>query len=67
MPRGPKKKSFPPVVVDRHGARHHVGGIGLSKLAELTATKEIPSFRIGRRRLYRVADLDAWLEAKVEG
>lgn len=33
----------------------------------LTADGDIPSFKIGARRLYRLVDLDTWLEAQVEG
>ncbi|MCP3906013.1 MAG: helix-turn-helix domain-containing protein [Planctomycetes bacterium] len=30
-------------------------------LAALTAAGAVPSLKLGRRRLYRVADLDQWL------
>jgi excisionase family DNA binding protein len=38
-------------------------GISRSKLYELLNEGEVPSVKIGRRRLIRVADLDRWLEA----
>lgn len=41
--------------------------IGPTKLAELTACGRIPSFTIGRRRLYRRAALDSWLESLEAG
>jgi excisionase family DNA binding protein len=53
-----------PVVLDRYGAAQYLN-IGASLLAELTASGEIPSLKIRSRRLYRRADLDAWLAAKV--
>lgn len=34
-------------------------------LAELTASGAIPSLKLGYRRLYRRADLDAWMDSKV--
>lgn len=37
-------------------------GLGRSLFAELTARGDVPSFKIGARRLYRVAALDDWLE-----
>lgn len=55
-----------PAVMDRAGAARFLG-IGLSTLAELTATGDVPSLKVGRRRLYRVADLDSWLAGRVTG
>lgn len=52
--------------MDRAGAARFLG-IGLSTLAELTATGDVPSLKVGRRRLYRVADLDSWLAGRVTG
>jgi excisionase family DNA binding protein len=57
---------LPPAVLDRPGAANYLG-LGLTTLAELTGTGAVPSFRVGRRRLYRLADLDAWLAARVGG
>ena len=57
---------LPAAVLDRRGTAAYLG-LGLSTLAELTAAGAIPSLRIGRRRLYRIADLDTWLAARVEG
>lgn len=34
--------------------------IGRSKLLELTYAGEIPSFKLGNRRLYSPSDLEAW-------
>ncbi|MEL6567661.1 MAG: helix-turn-helix domain-containing protein [Pseudomonadota bacterium] len=39
-------------------------GLGRTKLYELLAANEIASIKIGKRRLIRVAELDAWLKAK---
>jgi excisionase family DNA binding protein len=52
-------------VLDRARAAAYIG-VGTTTLAELTATRGVPSLRIGKRRLYRIVDLDAWLAAKVE-
>lgn len=35
--------------------------IGRAKLARLTAAKQIPSFTIGDRRLYRRSSLESWI------
>ncbi|MGH8996415.1 MAG: hypothetical protein ACRDX8_14730 [Acidimicrobiales bacterium] len=39
----------------------------MSTIAELTATGQLRSLEVGRRRSYRRADLDDWLLRKVEG
>ncbi len=54
-----------PATLDRHEAARYLG-VGLSTLAELTAAADLKSLKIGRRRLYRRADLDEWLAAAVE-
>ena len=36
-------------------------------LAKLTSTGELPSVKVGRRRLYRLATLAAWVEGREEG
>jgi excisionase family DNA binding protein len=61
-----RHSDLPPAVLDRHGAANYLS-LGLTTLAELTATGSVPSLRVGRRRLYRVADLDAWLAEQVDG
>jgi excisionase family DNA binding protein len=54
-----------PAVLDRPGAAEYLS-IGLAYLAELTASGEIPSLKLGRRRLYRREDLDRYLAGLVE-
>ena len=39
----------------------------LGWLAEKTASGEIPSLKVGRKRLYRKADLDIWLGRHLTG
>jgi excisionase family DNA binding protein len=51
-----------PPVLNRPDAARYLG-IGLALLAELTARADVPSLKIGRRRLYRITDLDAFLES----
>lgn len=51
-------------VMDRLRAAHYIG-VSMSKLAQLTTSHQIPSLLIGRRRLYRSGDLDAWLADRV--
>lgn len=51
-----------PAVLDRAQTCAYLT-IGPTKLAELTACGRIPSITIGRRRLYRRAALDSWLES----
>jgi excisionase family DNA binding protein len=52
-----------PAVLNRPAAANYIG-VKPAFLAELTATGEVPSLKIGRRRLYRIRALDAYLEAK---
>ena len=39
-------------------------GLGKSTIRKLAAKCELPSIPIGRRRLFRLADLDAYAEAR---
>ncbi len=39
-------------------------GIGRTKLFSLLLSGDLPSFKIGTRRLIRRADAEAWLEGK---
>jgi excisionase family DNA binding protein len=55
----------PLVVSAREAAR--MLSISTRTLSELTSTGEMPSLKIARRRLYRVADIEAFIEARVEG
>ena len=38
-----------------------VSGVGRTKLYEAISSGELPSFKIGTRRLIRVTTLEAWL------
>lgn len=38
-------------------------GLGRTKLYEALSSGALPSFRVGARRLVRIADLEAWLES----
>ena len=42
-------------------------GVGRRLLSRLTASGDLVSVKIGRRRLYRVADIEAFLAERVEG
>jgi excisionase family DNA binding protein len=55
-----------PAVLDRFQTARYLG-IGLSYLAVLTTSSQIPSLKIGRRRLFRISDLDHWLTDQVQG
>lgn len=39
-------------------------GIGRTRLYEELATGALPSFHLGRRRLIRIAAIEAWLSGK---
>lgn len=39
-----------------------MAGIGRTKLYELIATNEIPSMKLGSRRLIRVSEIEAFLD-----
>ena len=42
-------------------------GLGRSKTWQLTASGDLPTVRLGRRRLVRTADLAEFIEAPVHG
>jgi excisionase family DNA binding protein len=42
-------------------------GISRSYMYDLLRAEAVRSFKVGRRRLIRAADLDAFCEARVEG
>lgn len=42
-------------------------GCGRTKLYELLGTGEIKSFHLGRRRLVRLAAIEAWMAARESG
>jgi len=40
--------------------------IGRSKLLELTYAGDIPSVKLGKRRMYSPSDLEAWVDSLVQ-
>jgi excisionase family DNA binding protein len=42
-------------------------GIGRTKFGELARRGEIPSIKVGARRLFLITALDRWLEAQSKG
>lgn len=55
----------PLAVSPREAAR--MMGIGVTRLYEELGSGSIPSFHLGRRRLIRVAALEAWMAAREAG
>lgn len=55
-----------PAIIGRLGAAPYIG-LSRATLDELTRQGIIPSFKVGRRRLYRVVDLDEWIAAQIAG
>lgn len=49
-----------PDVLDRGEAAEYLR-ISLSELGYLIASERVPSFKLGRRRLFRRSSLDAWM------
>ena len=49
-----------PVLVEVSEAQTALGGIGRTKIAELIASGELASVKLGRRRLIPVAALEAF-------
>lgn len=49
-----------PLVTDTEGAARALG-VGLTTIRELTRRGDLPSITIGRRRLYRLDDLRAFV------
>lgn len=56
----PKPPKPSPLLVDIQAVAVLLG-LGLTKTRELTATGELRSVVVGRRRLYRVADVEAFV------
>ncbi len=55
----PEKQQIPFAVAPAEGAR--IAGLGRTKLYEAISSGELPSFKIGTRRLIRVSAIEAWL------
>ncbi|ACT59327.1 helix-turn-helix domain-containing protein [Hirschia baltica] len=53
------KTTTPIAVSPAEGAK--MAGLGRTKLYEAISSGELPSFRIGTRRLIRVSAIEAWL------
>ena len=49
----------------RHGAARHIA-VSLRTLDNLAATGQLKKIKIGRKTVFRVADLDAFLLLKLE-
>nr|WP_070959812.1 helix-turn-helix domain-containing protein [Hyphomonas sp. Mor2] len=59
------KHPFLPLAVSpADGAK--LAGIGRTKLYELLAQNQIPSFKIGSRRLIKISDIEAWLDSALK-
>ena len=61
---GANKEILPLAVSPADGAR--MLGIGRTLFYHLINTEKIPSFTLGRRRLIKVEDLQAWLDKMSE-
>lgn len=59
-----EKAVVQPALLSREEAASYLA-IGLAFLAELTASGDVRSLKIGRRRLYRRNDLDDWVAGRV--
>lgn len=61
----PKKSAESPMVVNEHGAAARLG-IAPATLRNIRSQGRGPKYcRVGRRIVYRVADLESYLEAHV--
>jgi excisionase family DNA binding protein len=58
--------SIAPALLDRLQAAKYLC-ISVNHLGNLTGAGEMTSLTIGRRRLYRRVDLDAWVAERVVG
>ena len=56
-----------PLLVDNPEARRQLGGISARKLAQMVRSGEVSSVLIGRRRLFPLDGLRAYVAARVEG
>lgn len=52
-----------PQLLNEQQTRETLGGLGRTKLYELTATKAIRSVKIGRRRMWPVAAVEAFAKS----
>ncbi len=50
------------LLTDTDEARALLGGIGRTRLFEMLKTGELPSVKIGRRRMVLVSDIEAYVE-----
>lgn len=56
----PKPPAPAPMLLDVHAVAVLLG-LGLTKTRALTTSGELPSVKIGNRRLYRVRDVEAFV------
>lgn len=56
-----------PLLASNPVARHMLGDISARKLAQMVAAGELETVKIGRRRLFTIAGLRAYVAARVEG
>jgi excisionase family DNA binding protein len=59
-------RSCPPKQLNVPEASEYIG-ISQRYLRNLIAERKVPCVRLGSRVLFRLVDLDRWLESKLEG
>lgn len=59
-------KRHPTALIPEGEARAHLGGISRATMLRLRQRGELKCVRIGRRVLFRVADLDDYVERKAD-
>lgn len=62
----PQPPCAEPLLVPVPEARRLLGGISARKLAQMVAAGEVPSARIGTRRMFPLDGLRAWVAARTE-
>ena len=58
--------TIPALLVDEREARRLLGGLCAKSLWNLRHKAGLPSLKIGGRRMYRPADLAAWIERQAQ-
>lgn len=59
----PPHDQSPPRLAVSPAEAARMAGIGRTRLYESLSSGDLPSFKIGSRRLIRIRDLDAWLSS----
>ncbi|MGE0044904.1 MAG: helix-turn-helix domain-containing protein [Hyphomonadaceae bacterium] len=58
----PREQSLPQPLAVAPAEAARISGLGRTRLYEAITSGELPSLKIGARRLIKMVDLEAWLD-----